>query len=59
MDPATLAIGVGLIADVVQTMQQYQGGTITQEQAHAQFLAAFDNLKTAISQFEAAVRKPA
>jgi hypothetical protein len=59
MDPATIALGVTVIADIAQSIQQYSNGQITQEQAHAQFLASFDNLKSAIAQFEAAGQKPA
>ena len=57
MDPATIAIAATAINDIAQTIIQYSGGTITQEQAHQQLVAAFSNLQSAIAQFEGA--KPA
>ena len=50
-------MGVTALVDLTQTLQQYSQGTITQEQAHAQFLAAHQNLATAVAQFQNA--KPA
>ena len=52
MDPATIAMGVTAAADILQTIQQYSQGQITQEQAHAQFLAAHANLESAVQQFK-------
>jgi hypothetical protein len=57
MDPATIAMGVTALVDLTQTLQQYSNGTITQDQAHAQFLAAHANLAAAVAQFQNA--KPA
>ncbi len=57
MDPVTIAMGVTAIADIAQTIRQYNAGVITQEQAHQQLIDAFGNVQSAIAQFEAA--KPA
>lgn len=57
MDPATIAMGVTALVDLTQTLQQYSNGTITQEQAHQQFLTAHANLASAVAQFQGA--KPA
>lgn len=57
MDPATIAMGVTALVDLTQTLQQYSQGQITQEQAHQQFLAAHQNLASAVAQFQNA--KPA
>lgn len=54
MDPATLAMAITAIADVTKTLQQYSNGTITTDQAHAQFLAAHVSLLTAVVQFQQA-----
>ena len=50
-------MGVTAAADILQTIQQYSNGTITQDQAHAQFVAAQANLLSAVQQFQNA--KPA
>lgn len=57
LNPETIAMGVTAIVDITQTLQQYSQGTITQDQAHAQFLAAHANLEAAVQQFQNA--KPA
>ena len=58
MDPETIAMGVTAAVDLLQTVQQYSNGAITQDQAHAQFLAAQANLASAIAQFQAAGQPP-
>lgn len=57
LNPETIAMGVTAAADILQAVQQYSQGTITQEQAHAQFVAAHANLEAAVQQFQNA--KPA
>ena len=57
MDPATVAMGIELIAEVATTMQQYQSGTITQDQAHQQLVTACSKLNSAVDQFLSA-QKP-
>lgn len=47
-------MAITAIADVTKTLQQYSNGTITTDQAHAQFLAAHVSLLTAVVQFQQA-----
>lgn len=54
MDPATISLGIQAAAFLLQTVQQYTNGEITQEQAHAQFTSSQSNLIAAIAAFEAA-----
>jgi hypothetical protein len=51
MDPVTIGMGIELIASAAQTLQQYQNGTITLDQAHQQLIAASQSLNDAINQF--------
>lgn len=53
MDPATIAMGVELIATAATAMQQYQTGTITQDQAHQMLVDACNALSSAVDQFVA------
>lgn len=54
MDPATIAMAAQAINLIATTIQQYSAGTITQEEAHAQLVAAFGNVKSAIDDFNSA-----
>lgn len=57
MDPATLVAATQLASLAINTAQQYANGAITQDQAHAQLVAACGTVLTAIATFNSA--KPA
>lgn len=58
MDAATIVAATQLASLAIETAQQYANGEITQEQAHAQLVAAADQVKAAIEMFNNA-GKPA
>lgn len=60
MDPATIVAAAQLASLAINAAEQYANGTITQDQAHQQLVAACGSVLSAIGAFnKAAAPKPA